>query len=69
MSDGNGTRVTAEDTGTGDTETRLIKDDYNLVTDGDCYVAGIQSYPKSGTHVITIRNVGGKRLSRRAGRS
>ena len=61
MSDGSGTRVTAESLDTGERQARVIKDDYNLVTDGDCEVAGIQVYPGTGTHVITVRNVGGKR--------
>jgi hypothetical protein len=63
VSDGNGTRVTTESLDDGDDgrESRVIKDDYNLVTDGDCFVAGIQTYPKTGTHVITVKNVGGKR--------
>jgi hypothetical protein len=49
VSDGSGTRVTAES----------VDDPGDLVTDGDCYVAGIQVYAKSGTHVITVKNVGG----------
>ncbi len=61
MSGGNGTKVTVEDVGSGESASRVIKDDYNLVTDGDCFVSGIQVYPESGTHVITIKNVGGKR--------
>lgn len=62
MSDGNGTRVTAESLdGEDELLVRVIKDDYNLVTDGDCEVTGIQVYPGTGTHVITVRNVGGKR--------
>jgi hypothetical protein len=65
VSDGNGTRVTAEDVDSGQQESRVIKDDYNLVTDGDCYVANIRAYPKSGTHMITIRNVGGQRPTSR----
>jgi hypothetical protein len=61
MSDQKGTRVTARDISTGETESSVIEDNYVLVTDGDCYVADIQHYPKSGTHVITVKNVGGKR--------
>lgn len=62
MSDGNGTRVTAQSVDNpAETESRVIKDDYNLICDGDCYISGIQAYPKSGTHVITVKNVGGKR--------
>jgi hypothetical protein len=61
VSDGGGTRVTAESLDDGGREVRVIKDDYNLIADGDRYVAGIQVYPGTGTHVITVRNVGGKR--------
>lgn len=62
MSEGNGTRVTAESLDGGDDPvTRVIKDDYSLVADGDCYVSGIRVYPGTGTHVITVRNAGGKR--------
>jgi hypothetical protein len=60
MSAGSGTRVTAQDIGTGDAESRVIKDDYSLVTDGDCYVHGVVAY-RNGTHVITVKNVGGER--------
>lgn len=61
MSDSNGTKVTLEELDTGATQSCVIKDDYSLTVDGDCYVSGIQAYPKSGTHVITVKNVGGKR--------
>ena len=60
MSDGNGTKVTAERLDNGETETRVIHDDYNLITDGDCHVSHIATYA-NGTHVITIKNVGGAR--------
>lgn len=60
MSEGSGTRVTALDIDAGDSESRVIKDDYDLVTDGDCYVHGVVTYP-NGTHVITVKNVGGER--------
>ena len=61
MSAGKGTKVTAESLDDGTSESVVLKDDYNLVTDGDCYVANVQVYRKSGTHVITIKNVGGAR--------
>lgn len=61
MSDhAHGTRVTAQALDGGEPETRVIADDYNLVTDGECFVDHIQVYA-NGTHVITIKNVGGKR--------
>jgi hypothetical protein len=57
-----GTRVTAQSLDDpDDTESQDIKDNYCLTTDGDCFVSGVQVYPKSGTHVITVKNVGGKR--------
>jgi hypothetical protein len=61
VSGGSGTEVTARDIDSGEQQTRVIKDDYNLVTDGDCVVANVMTYPKSRTHVITIKNVGGTR--------
>jgi len=61
MSEGSGTKVTAEDIDNGESVSRVIKDDYSLVTDGDCFVSSIQIYPKAGTHIITIKNAGGKR--------
>lgn len=60
MSDGTGTRVTAQDLDSGQVESRVIKDDYNLVTDGDCYLASVQKH-EDGTHVVTIKNAGGAR--------
>lgn len=60
MSDGKGTKVTAEDLDSGDTEIRVIHDNYVLVTDGDCHLAGVQKH-EDGTHVITVRNAGGAR--------
>lgn len=61
MSDGTGTEVTSRDLDSGDSQSVTIKDDYTLVTDGDCVVSHIAAYARAGTHVITIRNVGGKR--------
>jgi len=61
VSGGSGTEVTARDIDTGEQQARVMKDDYSLITDGDCYVAHIAAYPKSGTHVITVKNVGGAR--------
>ncbi len=48
-------RVTVEDLLTGDTESQEISDDYVIVAAGTCRVAGVQAYPKSGTHVITVK--------------
>lgn len=50
-----GTRVTCEDLATGQTDSRDIKDNYVVTTDGRCYVDGIQHYPGTGTTVLTIK--------------
>jgi hypothetical protein len=53
-----GIEVTARDLASpGDSQTQVIDDDYCLVTAGDCYVAGTQVHPVTGTHVITVKNV------------
>lgn len=46
---------------TGKSETHTIENDYILVTAGTCRRVGVQMYPKTGTHVITVKNVGGRR--------
>lgn len=57
-----GTEVTATNLANrAETATRVVEDDYALITDGACYVANLQTYPKSRTVVITIKNVGGPR--------
>ena len=50
-----GTRVTCEDLATGETESRVIQDDYVVVCDGRRYLDGMQVYRKSGTVVITLK--------------
>lgn len=56
--------VTVRDNKTGETETRDVADnDYLLICTGGCYEAGIQVYPKSGTHVITIKGQRARRAS------
>lgn len=49
-----GTRVTCRDLETGEEETAEIKDDYIIVTDGRCYLDGVQVYA-NGTVVLTIK--------------
>ena len=62
MSQGNGTKVTAQEIDHPEqSESQVIKDDYCLTVDGDCYVHHIAAYKTTGTHVITIKNVGGAR--------
>ena len=56
--DSHGTRVTATDVDHPEIiDSLVIKDDYCLVVDGECYVSAIQIYPATGTRIITIRNV------------
>lgn len=49
------TRVTAEDTETGETETHLIEDNWVLIRDGRAYVAAVQTWPTTGTTQLTIK--------------
>jgi hypothetical protein len=49
-----GTRVTAEDIATGEGESKVIRDDYVLITDGRVYLHHRQVY-KNGTVVLTIK--------------
>lgn len=57
--------VTVTDSATGEAETREVpENDYFLLCTGTCYEAGVQAYPKSGTHVLTIK---GWRPSSRGG--
>ena len=49
-------RITVEDLKTGETSTQeMLEDDYFILTTGRCEVAGIQTYPTKGTHVITVK--------------
>jgi hypothetical protein len=49
-----GIRVTATDLDTGDEESIVIWDDYNIVVAGSCYIAHAQ-VSANGTHVLTIK--------------
>lgn len=49
-----GTQVTCRDVQTGQTGSKTIRDDYLLVTDGRCYLDGIQRHA-NGTTVLTIK--------------
>lgn len=49
-------RITVEDLLTGDKECmEITAGDYMLIPVEPCYIDGIQAYPASGTHVITIK--------------
>lgn len=49
-----GTRVTAVDLDSGESETVEIENDYLVICDGDRYIDGIQVYA-NGTAVITVK--------------
>lgn len=51
-----GVRVTVLDHATGQTETKEIPPgEYLIICTAPCDVAHTQVYPKSGTHVLTIK--------------
>lgn len=49
-----GTRVTATNLATGESQTVELRDDYVVVCDGDRYVDGMQIYG-NGTVVVTLK--------------
>lgn len=49
-----GTRIVCTDLDTGEQEERVIENDYAIITDGNRYVAHVQTHA-SGTVVITIK--------------
>lgn len=49
-----GTKVTCTDLYTGESDSKVIENDYVVVCDGNRYVYHIDAHA-SGTHVITIR--------------
>jgi hypothetical protein len=50
-------RVTVEDLETGDRQVmEFAAGDYVLIPFAPCRRAGIQMYPRSGTHVITVKD-------------
>lgn len=57
--EGKGFRVTVEDLETGEKSAMHVHPgDYVLIPFEPCHRAGVQAYPKSGTHVITIKGYG-----------
>ena len=52
-----GIRVTVTDLETGESDSAEIMDDYVLITAGSAKRTALQVYPKSGTHVITVKGV------------
>lgn len=49
-------RVTVTDIETGDSDSAtVVEGDYLLICHAPCYEHGVQVYPGSGTHVITIK--------------
>jgi hypothetical protein len=52
-------RVTVIDLESGESETRdVAAGDYLLTTADPCYVAHIQTFPRSGTHILTVKGWG-----------
>ena len=49
-----GTRVTCEDLATGESESKVIRDDWVLITDGVYALDGLQQYG-NGTVVLTLK--------------
>ena len=48
-------RVTVKDLLTGEEQSAEISDDYILICAGSCELTHLQAYPKSGTHVLTVK--------------
>jgi hypothetical protein len=55
-----GIRVTVTDLETGESQSAEITDNYVLICAGSAYRSGVQVFPKAGTHVVTIKGVGGE---------
>jgi len=51
-----GIRVTVEDLETGETASRVIENDYVLVTAGTCHLSSYQMH-QSGTHTLYVKGV------------
>jgi hypothetical protein len=49
-----GIRITATDLDAGDSDSKVIWNDYVLTCAGSCYVDHVQAYA-NGTHVITVK--------------
>lgn len=49
-----GTEVTARDLETGESETKVIRDDWVVITDGAYRLDGVQAYG-NGTVVVTLK--------------
>lgn len=58
-----GVRVTVTDLATGETETHELWNDYVLVAAGSCELTNTQLYPTSGTHVLTVKGVNGRKAA------
>lgn len=52
-----GIRVTVEDLETGESESKVIVNDYIIVTAGTCYVDYQQAFA-NGTHQLTVKGRG-----------
>lgn len=49
--------VTVRDNETGEETSVGVTNNYALVCAGECYRYYVQAYPKSGTHIITVKGV------------
>ena len=49
-----GTEITARDLDSGETETKVIRDDWLVITDGAYEIAGVQVYG-NGTVQVTLK--------------
>lgn len=55
-------RIIVTDIDTGESDTAEIAEgDYLLITHKPCYEASVQTYPTTGTHVLTIKGHAPKR--------
>lgn len=53
---GKGIRVTVLDHASGETETKEVPPgEYLILCTRPCWVSHVQAYPKSGTHVLTVK--------------
>lgn len=59
MRNSKGFRVTVEDLHNGEKSAMIVHPgDYILIPFEPCHRAGVQTYPSSGTHIITIKGYG-----------
>lgn len=57
MSTQQGIRITVEDLESGESETKVIRDDVMVVVHGTAHVSAVSDYPSSGTQQWTIKGI------------